>query len=97
MENPMNMTPEELSALVEKAQRDLQEALDRMTPEERQKAEEKAKALIEEDRRSMQELVEQAAKVAASAPEKPGPKFCMNCGAPVSGGKFCASCGHPLS
>ena len=97
MENSVNMTPEELQALLEKAKRDLQEKLDKMTPEERRQAEEKAKAAIEEDRKSMQDLIDSAARAAASFEGKPGPRFCTNCGAPVSGGKFCSYCGSPLA
>ena len=32
----------------------------------------------------------------AKPEEKSGPRFCSNCGAPVSGGKFCSQCGAPL-
>ena len=97
MENSVNMTPEELKEMLEKAKRELQERLDKMTPEERQKAEQKAEAAIEEDRRSMQELIDSAASVAASFEAKHGPRFCTSCCAPVSGGKFCSYCGSPLS
>ena len=97
MNNNVNITHEELMELLEKAKREAQERLDKMTPEERQKAEEKAKARIEEDRKSMQELIDAASRAAASSEDKPRPKFCTNCGAPDSGGRFCSNCGSPLT
>ena len=90
---------EELQKLIEKAQRDLEEQLAKMTPEERAAADRKAQKLIEEDRAAKQALIDEAAKVAAGdlSGAKPRPKFCTNCGAPVSGGKFCMNCGSPLN
>ena len=87
---------EELEEMLEKAKRDLQEALDKMTPEERAQAEMRAQKMIEEDRAAKQALLEQGAKIAAAIPEKPRPKFCTNCGAPAGSGKFCTNCGSPL-
>ena len=98
MENNLNLSQEELEKLLEKAKKDAQAILDKMTPEEREQAEINAKKLIEEDKASMQKLIDEAAAVAAgnfpNAKEKP--KFCSNCGAPVNGGKFCTYCGSPL-
>ena len=98
MGNNLDMSPEELQQALEEAKRKLQETLDQMTPEEREQAEKKAQQLIAEDQKQMQDLISQAAAVAAGdiPAAKPAPKFCTNCGAPVSGGKFCTSCGHPL-
>ena len=89
-------TQEELEELVKKAQRELQERLDKMTPEERAQAEIKAQKMIEEDQASMQRMLDTAAKISERSSVKKPPKFCSNCGAPVSGGKFCAYCGSPL-
>ncbi len=96
MENKTVPSPEELQKLLEKAQREVQAALEKMTPEERAQAELNAKKRMEEDRASMQALVDEAAAVAAGSIPKTAAKFCPNCGAPVSGGKFCANCGKPL-
>ena len=93
------ISQEELKKMLEKAQRDLQEKLAKMTPEERAAAELKAKQLIEKDNADMQKLIEDASAVAAGFPPKKteAPKFCPNCGAPTEGGKFCAYCGSPLT
>ena len=98
MENVSVPSPEEMQKLIEKAQQEVQAALAKMTPEERAQAESRAQKLMEEDRASMQRLMDEAAKVAAGdiPKAKAAPKFCTNCGAPVSGGKFCTSCGSPL-
>ena len=98
MENMAIPSQEEMAKLLEKAQRDLQAALEKMTPEERAQAELRAKKMIEEDQASRQALVDEAAKILADFPpkEKAAPKFCTNCGAPVRGGKFCTNCGSPL-
>ncbi len=96
MDNHTLPTPEELEKLLEKAKRELQEKLDAMTPEERAKAEAKAQKLIEEDKASMQGLIDSAAEVLNNTEPKRLPKFCSNCGAPVSGGKFCTNCGSRL-
>ena len=93
-----NVSQEELEKALEKAKRDAQEMLDKMTPEEREQALKRAEKLIEEDRASMQKLIDDAQAIAAeSAPaEKAKPKFCTNCGAPAGAGKFCTNCGSPL-
>ena len=89
-------TPEEMKKLLEKAQRELQEKLDKMTPEERAQWEQNAQRIIEADRISMEEQIEQARKVAAGFSSKARPKFCTNCGAPLGSGKFCSNCGSPI-
>ena len=98
MDTNMNYTPEELQAILEKAQKELQEKLDSMTPEEREQAQLRAQQAIEDDAASMQKLIDDAAKVAAGdiPAQKPAPKFCPNCGAPAGEGKFCSFCGGAL-
>ena len=90
-------TREELEEMVRKAQKDLEERLAQMTPEERREAEIRAQKMMEEDEAERQRLLESAAKIASGSSQTKQPKFCPNCGAPVSGGKFCMYCGSPLS
>ena len=96
MDTNMNYTPEELQAILEKAQKELQEKLDSMTPEEREQAQLRAQQAIEDDAASMQKLIDDAAKVAAGDIPTRKPKFCPNCGAPAGEGKFCSFCGGAL-
>lgn len=98
MDNNLNYSPEEIEKMLEKAKRDAQAILDKMTPEERAQAEIKAKKLIEEDKASMQKLIDEGNRIASALPvkEKKTPKFCANCGAPTNGGNFCEYCGSPL-
>lgn len=97
MENNLNPSPEELEKMLEKAKKDYEAAISKMTPEERAQAEMKAQKLIEEDKAAMDKMIEDAARVAAGEfPQKPAPKFCPGCGAAVNGEKFCAYCGNPL-
>ncbi len=97
MENSAMPSPEEMQKLLEKAQRELEETLAKMTPEERAAAERRAQTVIDADRAEMQRMTDAAAKLAAGElPEKPAAKFCTNCGAPAEGGKFCTHCGSPL-
>ena len=99
MDNKKDYTPEEMQKLIDKAKKDLEETLSKMTPEERAEAERKAKQMIEEDNRKMQELLESVAAISggSSPSEKARPKFCSNCGAPAGEGKFCEHCGSPLA
>jgi rubrerythrin len=98
MADAVDMDREEMEKALEKAKRDWQARLDQMTPEERAQAQEKAVAAAEADWAAIEQLTARAKSIlAGSAPaEKPKPKFCTNCGAPVSGGKFCTNCGSPL-
>lgn len=98
MENRMDFSPEELEKMLEKAKRDAQALLDKMTPEERAQAERRTQELINEDQASMQKMIEDARKVAAGFPakENAAPRFCPNCGAAAAGGKFCEYCGSQL-
>ena len=91
-----NYTPEELQEMVEKAKRDLQAKLDKMTPEERRQFEIKAQQALKEDEEKRQRLLESAKEILGRSAEKSKPKFCSNCGAPVSGGNICEFCGSKL-
>lgn len=89
------ISSEEMQKMIEKAQKDLEEALSKMTPEERAAAEARAQKLIEEDKIKTQQIIDEAKAVMAQT-EKPAPKFCPNCGAAVDGGNFCSFCGSKL-
>ena len=78
MENNMNISPEELEKMLEKAKADLQAKLDKMTPEERAQAELKAQKLIAEDKAAMQKLTEDAAKYAAANAPPPAANARIN-------------------
>lgn len=94
----MEMSREEMEKALEKAKREWQETLDRMTPEEREQALRKAQQAVEADDAARQQLLENARRILGddTPQETPKPKFCTNCGAPVSGGKFCTNCGRAL-
>ena len=97
MEPIQTPSPEEMQAMIDKAKRDLEAALAKMTPEERARAEQNMQKAVADDRAAMQALTDRAKEaLAGSAPTKAMPKFCPNCGAPVRGGKFCTDCGSPL-
>ena len=99
METMKTPTPEEMRALLEKAQKDLDEALAKMTPAERAAAEARAKAALEKEEAEHKALMERVAAVLGekSAPQaEQRPKFCRNCGAPAGEGKFCTNCGSRL-
>ena len=96
MENNTYPSREEMEKLLEKAKRDLQATLDRMTPEEREQAEIKARKAIEEDEAETNRIMAEAAALMTGSSSKPAPKFCGSCGAPTSGEKFCGNCGAPL-
>ncbi len=93
---PAPPSAEELARMLEKAQKEYLAALEKMTPEEREQAEATRKRLAKEETARLRSLAEDAAKLAVRTPPKTTPKFCTNCGAPVSGGKFCTNCGSPL-
>ena len=93
-----NYSREELEKLIEKAKKELEEKLAKMTPEERERAEAKANRLIKEDEERRRKLIEDGARIAAGLfPEKnTAPKICPNCGAAAESGKFCTFCGSLL-
>ena len=92
----MDMQQKQMEEALEKARREWQETLDRMTPEEREQALRKAQQLAEEDAAARQKLLDDARRILGDPAPKAAPKFCTNCGAPVSGGKFCTNCGSAL-
>ena len=98
MDSNMNPSHEELEKLLEKAQREYQAMLDKMTPEEREQAELKAKKIAEEENARIQKIIDDAAKLTGKPlpEENKAPAVCPNCGAPANGGKFCPFCGSPL-
>ena len=97
-----NYTPEELVKMQEEALKRAQEAFAKLTPEERAQAEEAGKRLLEEEARKHQEMwhtnsrISEQSKAKETAQDAQKPKFCPNCGTPVSGGKFCGNCGQAL-
>ena len=88
-----DMSREEMEAALEKAKRAWQETLDKMTPEEREQAMRKAQQAVEADRAAQEQLLAEAAAVAAGVMPQKKPKFCTHCGAEVNLGKFCIYCG----
>ncbi len=87
-------SPEELEKMLEKAKKEAEAALAKLTPEQRAEAEIRAKKLMEEDAAAMRELVESASKLSAGAAPKAA-RECPHCLAPVSG-RVCEYCGSPL-
>ncbi len=87
-------SPEELEKMLEKAKKEAEAALAKLTPEQRAEAEMRAKKLMEEDAAAMRELVESASKLSAGAAPKAA-RECPHCLAPVSG-RVCEYCGSPL-
>ncbi len=90
-------TQEDLQKILEKAQKELQEKLAAMTPEERDWVGSVAQEMIEADEKERQELLSDAFKILGTAPDaEDAPKVCGNCGAKAEGGETCAYCGMPL-
>ena len=94
MDNRTMPSPEELEKMLEKAKKEAEAALAKLTPEQRAEAEMRAKKLMEEDAAAMRELVESASKLSAGAAPKAA-RECPHCLAPVSG-RVCEYCGSPL-
>ena len=88
-----NMSREEMEKALEKAKRDWQETLAKMTPEEREQAMRKAQQAVEADQAAREKLLADAAALLGGAAPKQKPKFCTHCGAEVNPGKFCIYCG----
>ena len=93
-----NYTREDLEKMIEKAKKDWQEALEKLSPEERAEAEKRAQKMVADDEAKRKRLLESASELLGkrSVPETPTPKFCKSCGAPAGSGKFCEYCGQPL-
>ena len=96
MNSNNNMSQVELKKALEKAKKDAQAMLEKMTPEERMQAEINAKKLIEEDTASRQKLLDDAARVLGNTHPRERSRFCTSCGAPAGAGIFCEYCGSPL-
>ena len=96
MDNFREPSREELEAALEKAKRDYQEIIEKMTPEERAEAERKAAQAIAEDEAKMQKLLDDCAKIMGKTAPAQKANFCSNCGAPAGEGNFCSYCGKPL-
>ncbi|MBO6011069.1 MAG: hypothetical protein J6P71_04650 [Oscillospiraceae bacterium] len=84
-------SPEELRELLEKAQKEAEAALAKLSPEERAAAQKRAIELMEKDEAERRELLESAGKLAGA----PKAAECPHCGAPVSG-RVCEYCGSVL-
>ncbi|MBR5659769.1 MAG: hypothetical protein IKX10_10285 [Lachnospiraceae bacterium] len=97
-----NYTPEELMKMQEEALKKAQETWNKLTPEEQAKATAEAQRMMEEEARKHQEMMDTISRISAqskakeTAQDAQKPKFCPNCGTPVSGGKFCGNCGQAL-
>lgn len=89
---------EEMEQLVKKAEKELQERLAQLTPEERAQAAERAERMIEEDRLANEKLLADAARILGQhdGAGGSGPRFCPHCGAKAEGGTVCEYCGMPL-
>ena len=103
MPKMQSYTPEELAKIQEEALKKAQETWNKLTPEEQAKATVEAQRMLEEETRKHQELMDTVKRFTEERKEREAaqnaqkPKFCNNCGAPVSGGKFCGNCGNALS
>ena len=95
MDNNLNYSQEELQKLLEKAQRELQENLSQLSPEERALVEARAQKMMAEEDAERQRIFDAAAKVSSCASPTNKPKTCKNCGAPAGSGAFCEYCGTP--
>ena len=96
MENIPDISQEELKKLVEKAEKDMQAILEKMTPEEREQAQIKAQKAIQEDEARIQKLLDDAAALTSASPRTQARETCASCGAPAGSGNFCEYCGQPL-
>ncbi|MBQ1552520.1 MAG: hypothetical protein IIZ66_03150 [Clostridia bacterium] len=99
MDNVPEMSREEMERIIKESERQLKEALARMSPEEREQAMLSAQRMAEEDSAAMRKLLEDAQKLAGEAPQSaPAPAaavICKHCGAPIRG-RFCEYCGCPV-
>ena len=88
-----DMSREEMEKAIEKAQREWQETLAKMTPEEREQAMRRAQQAVEADQAANDQLLADAAALLGGSAPKQQAKFCTHCGAEVNPGKFCIYCG----
>lgn len=99
MDQNTEISREEMERIIKESERQLQEALARMSPEERQKAEQLGWKAVKDDEAQRQQLLDSAAEVLkGSSPQQAAPapaRFCKHCGAPIKG-KFCEYCGMPV-
>lgn len=99
MDNVPEMSREEMERIIKESERQLKEALARMTPEERERVLFTAQKKAEEDSAAMRKLTEDARRLAGEAPQSaPAPAAavtCKHCGAPIRG-RFCEYCGCPV-
>ncbi|MBR0082025.1 MAG: hypothetical protein IJP98_04730 [Clostridia bacterium] len=92
----MEYSREELAKALEKAKRDWEETLAKMTPEERAAAERKAQQALAEDEARRKKLLDSVAAIMGKPAPKARPNFCSHCGAPAGTGNFCEYCGERL-
>lgn len=106
-----DLSNEEMQRYIEEQKKKIEEALARMTPEERAEVEKNYAALKEADDAAMRKTLDDARAVMNTAQEhhtiqNPGAyvpeavrqiKFCPGCGAQAGSGNFCEYCGAPLN
>ena len=106
-----DLSKEEMQRYIEEQKKKIEEALARMTPEERAQVEKNYAALKEADDAAMRKTLDDARAVMDTAQEhhtiqNPGAyvpeavrqiKFCPSCGAQAGSGNFCEYCGAPLN
>ncbi|MCR5689474.1 MAG: hypothetical protein K6G71_04415 [Clostridiales bacterium] len=99
MDNVPEMSREEMERIIKESERQLKEALARMSPEERERAMLSAQRMAEEDGAAMRKLLEDAQNLAGEAPQSASAPAaavtCKHCGAPIRG-RFCEYCGCPV-
>ena len=92
------MSPEEMQQIMAATVKEAEKMMAKLTPEQRKKAEEEAKRMLEEETRKREALMAQVREIqnGAEKDQKSRPRFCGNCGAPVTDGNFCGNCGAPI-
>ena len=105
-----DLSNEEMQRYIEEQKKKIEEALARMTPEERAQVEKNYAALKEADDAAMRKTLDDARAVSTAQEhhtiQNPGAyvpeavrqiKFCPGCGAQAGSGNFCEYCGAPLN
>lgn len=104
-----DLSNEEMQRYIEEQKKKIEEALARMTPEERAQVEKNYAALKEADDAAMRKTLDDARAVMAQEHhtiQNPGAyvpeavrqiKSCPGCGAQAGSGNFCEYCGAPLN